>query len=284
MANKKALIAGLMSQEDSSCLAELLLEAGDDVHGIEHRAGAFDTDHIYRDPYVDNFRFKLHYGDFCDGGNLTRIVQDVQPDEVYNLDFQSHVAVVLKVPNANLASTAWATSACWRPSASWNWNRKPGFTKPRPASCMAWCRKHRSANSRPFFYPRSRCAVAKLYASWITVNYREAYGIYACNERLFSQDSPRKGEIFFICNITSESGTPRREFIFVGDVAAASVFVMQLPLADYQTCSVITQCHINFGFGSDITIAELVQVVGQFVWYRGNICFDAPSLMAHHAS
>jgi GDPmannose 4,6-dehydratase len=180
MNNKVALITGITGQ-DGSYLAELLLEKGYEVHGIKRRASSFNTDridHIYQDPHVDNSRFKLHYGDLSDSSNLTRIVQEVQPDEVYNLGAQSHVAVSFESPEYTADVDGMGTLRLLEAI------RLLGLEKKTP------------------FYPRSPYAVAKLYAYWITVNYREAYGMYACNGILFNHESPRRGETFVTRKIT----------------------------------------------------------------------------------
>ena len=180
MTSKKALITGITGQ-DGSYLAELLLEKGYEVHGIKRRASSFNTDridHIYQDPHVDNSRFKLHYGDLSDSSNLTRIVQEVQPDEVYNLGAQSHVAVSFESPEYTADVDGMGTLRLLEAI------RLLGLEKKTP------------------FYPRSPYAVAKLYAYWITVNYREAYGMYACNGILFNHESPRRGETFVTRKIT----------------------------------------------------------------------------------
>jgi GDPmannose 4,6-dehydratase len=147
------------------------------------------VDHIYEDPHVADRRSILHYGDLTDTTNLMRIVQEVQPDEIYNLGAQSHVAVSFESRNTPPTSTRWARCGCWRRSACWAWRRRPASTRPRRRSCTAWCRRPQKETTP--FYPRSPYAVAKLYAYWITVNYREAYGMYACNGILFNHESPR---------------------------------------------------------------------------------------------
>jgi GDPmannose 4,6-dehydratase len=174
------------------------------VHGIKRRASLFNTDrvdHLYQDPHVEHQRFKLHYGDLTDSTNLIRIIQQVQPDEIYNLAAMSHVAVSFETPEYTANADGIGTLRCWRRSASSAWRRRRASTRPAPASSTAWCRKCPQKETTPF-YPRSPYAVAKLYAYWITVNYREAYGLYACNGILFNHESPLRGETFVTRKIT----------------------------------------------------------------------------------
>ena len=203
MANKKALITGITGQ-DGSYLAELLLEKGYEVHGIKRRASSFNTDridHIYQDPHVDNSRFKLHYGDLSDGSNLTRIVQEVQPDEVYNLGAQSHVAVSFESPEYTADVDGMGTLRLLEAIRLLGLEKKTRFYQASTSELYGLVQETPQRESTPF-YPRSPYAVAKLYAYWITVNYREAYGIYACNGILFNHESPRRGETFVTRKIT----------------------------------------------------------------------------------
>jgi GDPmannose 4,6-dehydratase len=203
MANKKALITGITGQ-DGSYLAELLLEKGYEVHGIKRRASSFNTDridHIYQDPHVDNSRFKLHYGDLSDGSNLTRIVQEVQPDEVYNLGAQSHVAVSFESPEYTADVDGMGTLRLLEAIRLLGLEKKTRFYQASTSELYGLVQETPQRESTPF-YPRSPYAVAKLYAYWITVNYREAYGMYACNGILFNHESPRRGETFVTRKIT----------------------------------------------------------------------------------
>jgi len=200
---KVALITGITGQ-DGSYLAELLLEKGYVVHGIKRRASSFNTsrvDHIYQDPHVDNARFKLHYGDLSDTSNLTRIIQQVQPDEVYNLGAQSHVAVSFESPEYTADVDGMGTLRLLEAIRILGLEKKTRFYQASTSELYGLVQEIPQKESTPF-YPRSPYAVAKLYAYWITVNYREAYGMYACNGILFNHESPRRGETFVTRKIT----------------------------------------------------------------------------------
>ncbi len=200
---KKALITGITGQ-DGSYLAEFLLEKGYEVHGIKRRASSFNTqrvDHIYQDPHVDNQRFILHYGDLTDSSNLTRIIQDVQPDEVYNLGAQSHVAVSFESPEYTADVDAMGTLRLLEAIRLLGLEKKTRFYQASTSELYGLVQEIPQKETTPF-YPRSPYAVAKLYAYWITVNYREAYGMYACNGILFNHESPRRGETFVTRKIT----------------------------------------------------------------------------------
>lgn len=200
---KKALITGVTGQ-DGSYLAEFLLEKGYEVHGIKRRASLFNTqrvDHIYQDPHVDNAHFKLHYGDLTDSSNLTRIIQDVQPDEVYNLGAQSHVAVSFESPEYTADVDAMGTLRLLEAIRFLGLEKKTRFYQASTSELYGLVQETPQRETTPF-YPRSPYAVAKLYSYWITVNYREAYGMYACNGILFNHESPRRGETFVTRKIT----------------------------------------------------------------------------------
>lgn len=200
---KKALITGITGQ-DGSYLAEFLLERGYEVHGIKRRASSFNTnriDHIYEDPHVDNRHFVLHYGDLTDTSNLTRIVQQVQPDEVYNLGAQSHVAVSFESPEYTADVDAIGTLRLLESIRLLGFEDRVKFYQASTSELYGLVQAIPQSESTPF-YPRSPYAVAKLYAYWITVNYREAYGMYACNGILFNHESPRRGETFVTRKIT----------------------------------------------------------------------------------
>lgn len=200
---KKALVTGVTGQ-DGSYLAEFLLEKGYEVHGIKRRASLFNTqrvDHIYEDPHVSNARFKLHYGDLTDSSNLTRILQEVQPDEVYNLGAQSHVAVSFEAPEYTADVDAMGTLRLLEAIRFLGLEKKTRFYQASTSELYGLVQEIPQKETTPF-YPRSPYAVAKLYAYWITVNYREAYGIYACNGILFNHESPRRGETFVTRKIT----------------------------------------------------------------------------------
>jgi GDPmannose 4,6-dehydratase len=200
---KKALITGVTGQ-DGSYLAEFLLEKGYEVHGIKRRASLFNTqrvDHIYQDPHVKNQRFILHYGDLTDSSNLTRILQEVQPDEVYNLGAQSHVAVSFESPEYTADVDAMGALRLLEAIRLLGLEKKTRYYQASTSELYGLVQEIPQTETTPF-YPRSPYAVAKLYAYWITVNYREAYGMYACNGILFNHESPRRGETFVTRKIT----------------------------------------------------------------------------------
>lgn len=200
---KRALITGITGQ-DGSYLAELLLGKGYEVHGIKRRASLFNTqriDHIYEDPHVENSRFRLHYGDLTDSSNLTRIISEVRPDEVYNLGAQSHVAVSFEMPEYTADVNAMGTLRLLEAIRFLGLEGKTRFYQASTSELYGLVQETPQREATPF-YPRSPYAVAKMYAYWITVNYREAYGMYACNGILFNHESPRRGETFVTRKIT----------------------------------------------------------------------------------
>ena len=204
MSKKKvALITGVTGQ-DGSYLVEFLLEKGYEVHGIKRRASQFNTqrvDHIYEDPHESNVNFKLHYGDLTDTSNLTRIISEVQPDEVYNLGAQSHVAVSFESPEYTADVDAIGTLRLLEAIRFLGLAKKTRFYQASTSELYGLVQEIPQKETTPF-YPRSPYAVAKMYAYWITVNYREAYGMYACNGILFNHESPRRGETFVTRKIT----------------------------------------------------------------------------------
>jgi len=200
---KVALITGVTGQ-DGSYLAEFLLEKGYVVHGIKRRASSFNTqrvDHIYQDPHVDNKNFVLHYGDLTDSSNLTRIIQEVQPDEVYNLGAQSHVAVSFESPEYTADVDGMGTLRLLEAIRLLGMEKKVKFYQASTSELFGEVQETPQKETTPF-YPRSPYAVAKMYAYWIVVNYRESYGMYACNGILFNHESPRRGETFVTRKIT----------------------------------------------------------------------------------
>ncbi|MFW8565553.1 GDP-mannose 4,6-dehydratase [Orrella sp. 11846] len=200
---KKALITGVTGQ-DGSYLAEFLLEKGYEVHGLKRRSSSFNTqrvDHIYQDPHTDNKRFILHYGDLTDASNLTHLMQKIQPDEVYNLGAQSHVAVSFELPEYTADVDAMGTLRLLEAIRLLGLEKKARFYQASTSELYGLVQETPQKESTPF-YPRSPYAVAKLYAYWITVNYRESYGMYACNGTLFNHESPRRGETFVTRKIT----------------------------------------------------------------------------------
>ena len=200
---KVALITGITGQ-DGSYLAEFLLEKGYMVHGIKRRASSLNTqrvDHIYQDPHIENAHFKLHYGDLSDTSNLIRIVQETQPDEIYNLGAQSHVAVSFESPEYTADVDAIGTLRLLEAIRILGLEKKTRFYQASTSELYGLVQEIPQKETTPF-YPRSPYAAAKMYAYWITVNYREAYGIYACNGILFNHESPRRGETFVTRKIT----------------------------------------------------------------------------------
>ena len=200
---KKALITGVTGQ-DGSYLAEFLLEKGYEVHGIKRRASLFNTqriDHIFQDPHERDVNFHLHYGDLTDTSNLTRILSEVEPDEVYNLGAQSHVAVSFEAPEYTADVDAIGALRLLEAIRFLKMDQKTRFYQASTSELYGQVRETPQTETTPF-HPRSPYAVAKMYAYWITVNYREAYGMFACNGILFNHESPRRGETFVTRKIT----------------------------------------------------------------------------------
>ena len=221
---RKALITGITGQ-DGSYLAEFLLEKGYEVHGIKRRASSFNTqrvDHIYEDPHTDNARFKLHYGDLTDSSNLTRILSEVQPDEVYNLGAQSHVAVSFEAPEYTADVDAMGTLRLLEAIRFLGLEKTTKFYQASTSELYGLVQETPQTETTPF-HPRSPYAVAKMYAYWITVNYREAYGMYACNGILFNHESPRRGETFVTRKITrglANISQGLQECLYMGNIDA----------------------------------------------------------------
>lgn len=203
MTRKRALITGVTGQ-DGAYLAEFLLDKGYEVHGIKRRASLFNTDridHLYEDPHVDDRRFILHYGDLTDSTNLIRIVQQIQPHEIYNLGAQSHVQVSFDSPEYTANTDGLGTLRILEAIRILGLEQQTRFYQASTSELYGLVQEIPQTETTPF-YPRSPYAVAKLYAYWITVNYREAYGIYACNGILFNHESPLRGETFVTRKIT----------------------------------------------------------------------------------
>lgn len=203
MSKKVALLTGVTGQ-DGSYLAEFLLEKGYEVHGIKRRSSLFNTqrvDHIYQDPHINNPKFYLHYGDLTDSSNLTRILSETRPDEVYNLGAMSHVAVSFESPEYTADVDAMGTLRLLEAIRFLKMEKTARFYQASTSELYGLVQEIPQKETTPF-YPRSPYAVAKLYAYWITVNYREAYGMYACNGILFNHESPRRGETFVTRKIT----------------------------------------------------------------------------------
>ena len=221
---KTALITGITGQ-DGSYLAEFLLEKGYIVHGIKRRASSFNTqrvDHIYQDPHVNNAHFKLHYGDLSDTSNLVRIVQETQPDEIYNLGAQSHVAVSFESPEYTADVDGMGTLRILEAIRILGLEKKTRYYQASTSELYGLVQETPQRETTPF-YPRSPYAVAKMYAYWITVNYREAYGMYACNGILFNHESPRRGETFVTRKITrglANISQGLEDCLFMGNIDA----------------------------------------------------------------
>ena len=200
---KRALITGITGQ-DGSYLTEFLLDKGYEVHGIKRRSSSFNTqrlDHLYQDSHTENVNLKLHYGDLTDSSNLTRIIKDIEPDEIYNLGAQSHVAVSFDSPEYTSDVDAMGTLRLLEAIRFLKLENKTRFYQASTSELYGLVQETPQSETTPF-YPRSPYAVAKMYAYWITVNYRESYGMYACNGILFNHESPRRGETFVTRKIT----------------------------------------------------------------------------------
>lgn len=245
---KKALITGITGQ-DGAYLAELLLKKGYEVHGIKRRSSLFNTervDHLYQDPHVDNQRFILHYGDLTDATNLIRIMQQVQPDEVYNLGAQSHVQVSFETPEYTANADAVGALRLLEAIRLLGLSGKTRFYQASTSELYGLVQETPQTERTPF-YPRSPYGVAKLYAYWITVNYRESYGLFACNGILFNHESPIRGETFVTRKITRAAAKislglqdklwlgnldAQRDWGHARDYVEAMWLMMQQPVAD----------------------------------------------------
>ncbi len=221
---KKALITGITGQ-DGAYMAQLLLNKGYEVHGIKRRSSLFNTDridHLYQDPHVDNYRFKLHYGDLTDSTNLIRIIQEVQPDEIYNLGAMSHVKVSFDMPEYVANVDAMGTLRILEAVRILNLTEKTRIYQASTSELYGLVQEVPQSEKTPF-YPRSPYAVAKMYGYWITVNYREAYGMYACNGILFNHESPIRGETFVtrkITRATARIALGLQDKVFLGNLNA----------------------------------------------------------------
>jgi GDPmannose 4,6-dehydratase len=222
--NKVALITGITGQ-DGAYLAELLLKKGYVVHGVKRRSSLFNTDridHLYQDPHVSDRRFILHYGDLTDSSNLIRLVQEIQPDEIYNLAAQSHVAVSFEEPEYTANADGLGALRLLEAIRINGLEKKTKFYQASTSELYGLVQETPQKETTPF-YPRSPYAVAKLYAYWITVNYREAYGIYACNGILFNHESPVRGETFVTRKVTralARIALGLHDCLFMGNLSA----------------------------------------------------------------
>ena len=221
---KVALITGITGQ-DGSYLAEFLLSKGYEVHGIKRRASSYNTDridHIYQDPHVDDPRFILHYGDLTDSSNLIRLIREIEPDEIYNLGAQSHVKVSFEVPEYTADTDGLGTLRLLEAIRFLGMEKQVKFYQASTSELYGLVQEVPQKETTPF-YPRSPYAAAKLYAYWIVVNYREAYGMYACNGILFNHESPRRGETFVTRKITravSRISLGMQEKLYLGNMNA----------------------------------------------------------------
>lgn len=224
LVNRRALITGITGQ-DGSYLAEFLLKKGYEVHGVKRRSSLFNTqriDHIYQDPHLPDPQMTLHYGDLTDTSNLTRILSEVQPDEVYNLGAQSHVAVSFEAPEYTADVDAIGALRLLEAIRFLGLEKKTRFYQASSSELYGLVQETPQRETTPF-YPRSPYAVAKLYAYWITVNYRESYGLYACNGILFNHESPRRGETFVTRKITrgmANIAQGLEQCLFMGNIDA----------------------------------------------------------------
>ena len=237
-----------MTGQDGAYLSELLLEKGYIVHGIKRRSSSFNTgrvEHLYQDPHESNQRFILHYGDMTDSTNLIRIVQETQPDEIYNLAAQSHVQVSFETPEYTANADALGTLRLLEAIRILGLADKTRFYQASTSELFGLARETSQKETTPF-YPRSPYGVAKLYAYWIVVNYREAYGMHASNGILFNHE-------------------PRREFLHVDDAADALVFLLK----SYSGFE-----HVNVGSGEDLRIIDLARVICRVVGFDGEIVHD----------
>jgi len=219
---KKALITGVTGQ-DGAYLSEFLLKKGYEVHGIKRRSSSFNTeriDHLYQDPHVTGKRFILHYGDLTDTSNLVRIIQEVQPDEIYNLGAQSHVQVSFEVPEYTADTDGMGTLRLLEALRILGMEKKVKFYQASTSELFGKVQEVPQRETTPF-YPRSPYAVAKLYAYWIVVNYRESYGMYACNGILFNHESPIRGETFVTRKVTRAAARIKlglQDKLFMGNI------------------------------------------------------------------
>ena len=224
MTNKTALITGVTGQ-DGAYLTELLLAKGYKVHGIKRRSSSFNTpriDHLYQDPHEENINFELHYGDLTDSTNLIRIVQQVQPDEIYNLAAQSHVAVSFETPEYTANADAIGSLRLLEAIRILGMEEKTKFYQASTSELYGLVQEVPQSETTPF-YPRSPYAAAKLYAYWITVNYREAYNMFACNGILFNHEGPTRGETFVTRKITRAVASMKlglQEKLYIGNLDA----------------------------------------------------------------
>jgi GDPmannose 4,6-dehydratase len=261
---KVALITGITGQ-DGSYLAEFLLEKGYLVHGIKRRASSFNTDridHLYQDPHISNRQFFLHYGDLTDSSNVTRIIKETQPDEIYNLGAQSHVAVSFESPEYTADVDAIGPLRILEAIRILGLEKKTRFYQASTSELYGLVQEIPQRETTPF-YPRSPYAVAKLYAYWITVNYREAYGIYACNGLLFNHESKRRGETFVTRKITrglANIAQGLEKCLYMGNIDALRDWGHAKDFVRMQWLMLQQNCPDDFviATGSQFTVREFI--------------------------
>ena len=266
---KVALITGVTGQ-DGAYLSELLLSKGYKVHGIKRRASSFNTDridHLYQDPHVDQQRFTLHYGDMTDSTNLTRIIQQVQPDEIYNLAAMSHVAVSFEMPEYTANVDGLGTLRILEAIRLLGMEKKTRFYQASTSELYGLVQETPQREATPF-YPRSPYAVAKLYAYWITVNYREAYGMYACNGILFNHESPLRGETFVTRKITramARIALGLQDCLYLGNLSALRDWGHAKDYVEMQWLMLQQERAEDFviATGVQVTVREFVQRAGE---------------------
>ena len=274
--NKVALITGITGQ-DGSYLAEFLLEKNYIVHGIKRRSSSFNTeriDHIYQDPHSEDANFILHYGDLTDSTNLIRIIQEVNPDEIYNLGAQSHVAVSFETPEYTANSDAIGTLRILEAIRILKLEKKTKIYQASTSELYGKIQESPQKESTPF-YPRSPYGVAKLYAYWITVNYREAYGIFACNGILFNHESPRRGETFVTKKITMGLARIQNGFekcIYLGNIDAKRDWGHAKDYVEMQWLMLQKDCPDDYviATGRTESVRKCIEICAQYLGWGGN--------------
>ena len=275
--SKSALITGITGQ-DGSYLAEFLLDKGYEVHGIKRRSSNLNTqriDHIYEDPHVLNPNLYLHYGDLTDSTNLMRIIQEVKPDEIYNLGAQSHVAVSFESPEYTANSDALGTLRILEAIRSLNLSQKTKFYQASTSELYGLVQESPQKETTPF-YPRSPYGVAKLYAYWITINYRESFNMFACNGILFNHESPRRGETFVTRKITrglAKINAGLEDCIYLGNLDAKRDWGHAKDYVSMQWMMLQQDKPEDFviATGQQISVREFIELVArEFGWHSNN--------------
>lgn len=279
---KKALITGITGQ-DGAYLAELLLSKGYEVHGIKRRSSLFNTDridHLYQDPHENNLKLKLHYGDLSDTGNLIRIVQEVQPDEIYNLGAMSHVKVSFDTPEYTADVDGVGTLRLLEAIRILGLEKKTRFYQASTSELYGLVQEVPQSEKTPF-YPRSPYAVAKLYSYWITVNYREAYNLYACNGILFNHESPLRGETFVTRKITRAAcriALGLQQTMFMGNIDAKRDWGHAKDYVEAMWLMLQQQSPEDFVIATGITTTVREFIIKAFKQLGITICFTGSGL------